>query len=180
MEMNQSMTNSISHSQNEHLLYDNWVFWAHLPHDTDWSLTSYKKICELKSVENVLSLIDVVPEKMIQNCMLFFMRKHINPTWEDPLNKNGGCFSFKIPNKNIYRIWNQMICALMGETISNDEKFLKCVNGITLSPKKSFCILKVWMSNVNNQNPKKICEIAGLTVHGCLFKKHNPNPDRKY
>ena len=68
-----------------------------------------------------------------------------------------------------------MLCALTGETISNDEKFLNCVNGITLSPKKSFCILKIWMKNINNQNPKKICEIEGLTSHGCLFKKHNPN-----
>ena len=25
-------------------LSDNWVLWAHLPHDTDWSLESYKNI----------------------------------------------------------------------------------------------------------------------------------------
>lgn len=172
MEMNQIMQSS---SQNEHLLYDKWAFWAHLPHDTDWSLKSYIKICELYSVENVLSLIEHVPEKMIQNCMLFVMRKNINPTWEDPMNSKGGCFSFKITNKHIYKIWNQVLCALTGETISNDTKFLECVNGITLSPKKSFCILKIWMKNIKNQNPKKICEIAGLTMHGCLFKKHNPN-----
>ena len=24
-------------------LYDKWVLWAHLPHDTDWSIKSYKK-----------------------------------------------------------------------------------------------------------------------------------------
>ena len=27
-----------------HKLFDKWVLWAHLPHDTDWSLDSYKKI----------------------------------------------------------------------------------------------------------------------------------------
>ena len=27
----------------ENLLYDKWVLWAHLPHDTDWSLRSYNK-----------------------------------------------------------------------------------------------------------------------------------------
>ena len=129
MEAKQSIHSSSPKSQKEHLLYDKWTFWAHLPHDTDWSLKSYKKICNLKSAEDVLSLIEHVPEKMVQNCMLFVMRYNINPT---------------------------------------------CVNGITLSPKKSFCILKLWMNNVNNQNAKKICEITGLSNHGCLFKKHNP------
>ena len=27
-----------------HKLHDNWIYWAHLPHDTDWTLKSYKKI----------------------------------------------------------------------------------------------------------------------------------------
>ena len=35
----------------ESFLYDKWVLWAHLPHDTDWSLRSYNKIIELNSVE---------------------------------------------------------------------------------------------------------------------------------
>ena len=25
-----------------HILFDKWVLWAHLPHDTDWSIKSYK------------------------------------------------------------------------------------------------------------------------------------------
>ena len=38
--------------------------------------------------------------------MLFVMRNGINPMWEDPKNKDGGCFSYKISNKNVilYRI----------------------------------------------------------------------------
>ena len=27
-----------------HSLSDKWSLWAHLPHDTDWSLNSYKNI----------------------------------------------------------------------------------------------------------------------------------------
>ena len=66
MDMDNIMQSS---PQSKHLLYDKWVFWAHLPHDTDWTLNSYKKITKLDSVESVLSLIEYVPEKMIQNCM---------------------------------------------------------------------------------------------------------------
>ena len=34
----------VSSSAVEPALYDKWVLWAHLPHDTDWTLKSYKKI----------------------------------------------------------------------------------------------------------------------------------------
>ena len=88
-------------SQTTHLLCDNWVLWAHLPHDIDWSMGSYKKIMHITSVEEIISLYKILPEKMIKNCMLFLMRDGIMPTWEDPKNRNGGCFSYKISNKDI-------------------------------------------------------------------------------
>ncbi len=66
----------------QHPLYDKWVLWAHLPHDTDWSVNSYIKIMEVSSLEEVVSLLNTVPALMVKNCMLFFMRKGINPTWE--------------------------------------------------------------------------------------------------
>ena len=40
-------------SKKEHLLNENWVLWAHLPHDTDWTLKSYIKIITLDNVEKV-------------------------------------------------------------------------------------------------------------------------------
>ena len=157
----------------EHPLHDKWVLWAHLPHDTDWSLKSYIKIIELDDMKKVISLNNSVPAQMIKNCMLFIMRKGISPTWEDSKNKDGGCFSFKISNKNIVDVWKKLSYVLTGETISNDPKFQENVNGITISPKKSFCILKIWMRNLEYQNPRVIInEIEGLSITGCLFKKH--------
>ena len=52
-------------------LYDKWVIWAHLPHDTDWSIGSYKKIMTLTTVEEAIALYRVIPEKLVKNCMLF-------------------------------------------------------------------------------------------------------------
>ena len=159
----------------EHKLHDKWVLWAHLPHDTDWSLASYIKIMEVVTLENVISLMNSVPALMVKNCMLFFMRKGINPTWEDPKNSEGGCFSFKVSNKNVPNVWKHLSYVLTGETISNDHKFQENVTGITISPKKSFCILKIWMKNLEYQNPRVIVDINGLDIRGCLFKKHKPS-----
>lgn len=155
-------------------LYDKWVIWAHLPHDTDWSIGSYKKIMTLTTVEEAIALYRVIPEKLVKNCMLFLMREGISPTWEDPKNRQGGCFSFKVPNKSVFSTWKNLSYVLVGETLSNNPKMLSIINGITISPKRSFCIVKVWLANCSVQSPSKLTEIPGLSVHGCLFKRHKP------
>ena len=75
-----------------HKLHDKWTLWAHLPHDTDWTVKSYKKIMTFSTVEEALVLYETLPEKMIKNCMLFLMRDGIQPM-EDVKNRDGGCFS---------------------------------------------------------------------------------------
>ena len=130
---------------------------------------------EISTVEDIVSLINSVPALMVKNCMLFLMRKDINPTWEDPRNNEGGCFSFKVTNKNVPSVWKSLSYILTGETLSNDSKFQENVTGITISPKKSFCILKIWLSNLDYQNPRVINTVDGLDIRGCLFKKHKPN-----
>ena len=172
MEASQHMD---SPSAVEHTLHDKWVLWAHLPHDTDWSLKSYIKIIELETMEQVISLYNSVPALMVKNCMLFLMRKGINPTWEDPKNSEGGCFSFKVSNKNVPSVWKSLSYLLTGETLSNNYKFQESITGITISPKKSFCILKIWLSSLKYQNPRVIEKIKGLDFRGCLFKKHKPS-----
>tara|TARA_Y100000816_G_C26108168_1_gene589809 strand:- start:7878 stop:8423 length:546 start_codon:yes stop_codon:yes gene_type:complete len=153
-------------------LENKWVCWAHLPHDINWTIESYIKIVQLNTVEDTLTLNKTIPDKMIKNCMLFLMKKDINPTWEDKRNMNGGCFSFKIANKHVPQVWKDLVCCVAGETISSDKNFLKDVTGITISPKKTFCIVKIWMSSMKYQNPRVIYNIENLTIQGCLFKKH--------
>ena len=157
-----------------HPLYDKWVLWAHLPHDTDWSLKSYKKIMKISSVEEMVALYSAIPQKLVVNCMLFLMRDGINPMWEDPRNRQGGCFSFKVANKMVPNVWQHLSYILVGETLTNDNKLLATINGITISPKKSFCIIKVWLKNCTMQNPSQLAVISGLSVRGCLFKRHKP------
>jgi hypothetical protein len=157
-----------------HKLYDKWVLWAHLPHDTDWSLNSYKRIMSINTVEDMIAVSRGIPEKMVKNCMLFIMRDGITPTWEDKRNRDGGCFSFKVTNKNVHSVWKNIGYMLVGETLSNNNKLLKAINGITISPKRSFCIIKVWTATCTHQDPYMLGDIPDLSKHGCLFKRHNP------
>ena len=158
-----------------HALENKWTMWAHLPHDTDWSINSYKNIYTMGTVEDAIALTETLPEVLVKNCMLFLMKEGIKPIWEDPKNRSGGCFSYKISNKCVYEVWKELCYVLVGETISLNQSFVSNVTGITISPKKNFCIIKIWTSNCINQNPSIITdEIKGMISQGCLFKKHTP------
>ncbi len=158
-----------------HPLTDKWCLWAHLPHDTNWNNDSYKKVYTMKNVEETIALTETLPDILVKNCMLFLMKEGINPTWEDKRNRKGGCFSYKITNKDVYEVWKKLTYVVVGNTVSKNKSFVDNVNGITISPKKNFCIIKIWMSNCENQNPMVVTnEIKGLEGHGCLFKKHTP------
>jgi len=159
-----------------HYLKNKWVLWAHLPHNIDWSMSSYINIDVLFSVENAIAITETLPSTLIENCMLFLMKEGIKPMWEDPRNIKGGCFSYKVPNKNASKVWKELMYIVVGESISIDNNFINFINGITISPKKNFCIIKIWLANCNYQDPSIITqEISGLISQGCIFKKHKPD-----
>ena len=157
-----------------HNLSDKWTLWAHLPHDTDWSAASYIKIHKLTSVEESICLKEALNEEVVLNCMLFLMLGDVLPMWEDKNNCSGGCFSYKISNKHVFETWWELVFCLLGRTITTHDDFRKSIMGITISPKKNFCIVKIWLNTCAYRSPNKITTLPYLDTHGCLFKKHNP------
>jgi len=157
-----------------HKLSDKWTLWAHLPHNTDWSMKSYITISTFTTIEETIAVTESLPAPLVENCMLFIMRQGISPMWEDPKNRNGGCFSYKVVNKSVGKAWTELTYRIVGGSISNNASFVKSVTGITISPKKNFCIIKIWMSNCDHQNPTAVAPVKGLQAQGCLFKKHTP------
>ena len=164
-----------SASSKFHELTSSWTIWAHLPHDTDWGIKSYIPISNITTVEETLAVTETLPAILVENCMLFVMKTGIKPIWEDPRNRDGGCFSYKVLNKNVYKVWKELTYAVVGGSISSQSGFVNCVTGITISPKKNFCIIKIWMTDCKNQNPAIVTsDVKGLTPQGCIFKKHTP------
>jgi hypothetical protein len=151
-----------------HPLSEKWVVWAHLPHDTDWSMNSYISIMTVTYVEEIIALMHTLPDSLLSTCMFFCMKEHVKPVWEDPANKQGGCFSYKI-TQSIGDCWRNVSYTMVGKTFSKEKGFQDAINGISISPKKNFCILKVWMSSCSFQDASKL---TYLKPNGCIFKKH--------
>lgn len=166
---------TVSIPTQQHSLLGKWNLYYHLPQDKSWDLTSYSIIMSsIDSLEQVILLNDGMNENIIKNCMLFVMREGITPMWEDPKNRNGGCFSYKVVNKVVPEVWRALFLLLCGETICIEKEHNKHVNGITISPKKNFCIIKIWLDSSMLQDPNIITNVANLMKQGCLFKKHEP------
>lgn len=155
-------------------LNDSWVYYLHLHDNKDWSINSYIDMVHIDNVESAILLNDEIHYDLIKKSMMFFMKHHIKPLWEDSHNKNGGCFSFKVINKDIEKVWKRVFFHLVGCTLTKDPEIHKHINGITLSPKKKFCILKVWMASCDFKDTDIFNPINDLDCAGCLFKKHCP------
>ena len=155
-------------------LYNSWTYFLHLHDNKDWTINSYINMVKIDNVENAILLNDEIHYDLIKKSMMFLMKENINPLWEDENNKHGGCFSFKVFNKDIEQVWKRVFFHLIGRTITKNKKYYKNINGITLSPKKKFCILKIWMKDCELKDPDIFINIENLESSGCLFKKHCP------
>lgn len=160
--------------ESQYALNEKWNMYYHLPDDKNWDLGSYKKISSISSLSELIAINENIPEKIVKHCMLFVMRNNITPMWEDKMNRDGGCFSFKVINKQVFPVWKKLFYLLCGESLCKKTDHAPLLNGITISPKKNFCIIKVWLKNCSVQDPTVLHEIENLSTQGCLFKKHAP------
>lgn len=176
-----------------HYLSNIWTLWLHLPHDNDWSVNSYKKIYTFNTLEDAILIIENINKVIVESSMLFLMKNNIKPIWEDEENNKGGSICYKISSDEVYNVWKKINYYLIGETITNNTKLLHLINGISISPKKNFCIIKIWLGNMNvtqlvkeislfntldlsNNNledPFKIDILCNIKKQTCVFKIHN-------
>lgn len=153
-----------------HNLHNPWIFWFHDPLDRNWKINSYKNIKQINTIEDFWMLYTNLNNKIVENSMLFLMKKDIDPLWEHKENINGGCFSLKIQKGNIYDYWTNISIALINNELMDTDDII--VNGISISPKKNFCIIKIWI-NKNNGDIKNLKKNKNLNYKGIIFKAHS-------
>ncbi|ADX06074.1 putative eukaryotic initiation factor 4E family [Organic Lake phycodnavirus 1] len=153
-------------------LWAHWTFYIHLQNTNDWTYESYYKIYKCESLQSVVAIHKSLGGELLKKSLVFLMKDNIQPLWEEPNNRNGGSFSFKIHNKDIEHVWKQILYHMIGGELVKDKEILSHLNGISVSPKKTFCILKIWMDNCDYTNTNIFKQIQGVDYKGCLFKKH--------
>ena len=153
-------------------LQSSWNLWFHKSTDNNWTFDSYQKLASFENLEDYAIISNALDEIHVENAMLFLMRNDIKPMWEADENINGGCLSFKIYKKSIYPCWNQLCDFLIGENILLEEDDWEKVNGISISPKKTFSILKIWFSDKNINDTKYLQKMDLFKYEDAIYKSH--------
>lgn len=129
-----------------HYLNDSWCLYFHDPYDMEWDNTSYKLISTISTIEEYVKYF-IAFKPLFSKGMFFLMRTDIMPRWEDEANTNGGCFSFKIMNNDIDNKWFAICSNILGENIGIDDNVCNNINGVSISPKKFFFIIRIWIKD---------------------------------
>lgn len=174
--------NASENKYNKHPTNTKWVVWYHNPSDKNWGLESYKDIIEISSIEDFFVLKNswnlCLPGT--NEGMFFLMRKNedkcIYPQWEDPCNRKGGYWSFKILKDKSNECWFNLFMCTIGECISDKITDSLGINGISISPKKNFCIIKIWNNDSTNNTTDYLSKnLDFLDMNEVLYSCHELN-----
>tara|TARA_Y100001958_G_C21010466_1_gene390770 strand:+ start:200 stop:682 length:483 start_codon:yes stop_codon:yes gene_type:complete len=156
----------------DYKLTNNWTLWYHSIDNDDWTNKSYKKIIDIHNLYDVKILIDNLKSNHLQNAMLFMMKDDIFPTWEYPDNREGCSISFKVPASNLKKTWDSLLKNIFTGNIFKGDYNNK-LNGISISPKKEFNIIKLWFRENDKNYDNYINEYPPYLIKSkSLYRKH--------
>lgn len=124
-------------------LNDTWRVYAHNPTDADWTHRSYAPIGLVTSVDEFWTVWNSCAP-CVDRTMLFFMREHVFPSWDDPACIEGSIGSAIVGVDGAPDVFREVVQRALGETLTSDGREWSMVNGVSIGPKNGFCVVKVW------------------------------------
>lgn len=125
-----------------HVLPRSYTIWIHLPSEKKWTIDGYINLGVVNSAEQLVDYLERLGDMTLKGCMIFIMREGILPLWEDIMNMEGGGYSYKVADRFAPETFKTLAYKVTGNSLSQcDEK----IHGISLSPKRNFVIIKIWV-----------------------------------
>lgn len=125
-----------------------WTVYFHDFMDSSWNRESYEKLVEYNSVVEFWTVMKILKEWLSLG-MFFFMRDDIFPKWDDNENKEMSYLSMKILKANTGDFMEDILVLLLSNTLVKEGIDIR-INGISVSPKKNFCICKIWIDSIDD------------------------------
>lgn len=139
-----------------------WTLWYHDPENQDYSLASYVQVADVGTPAEFWSVVDSIPKTAWEYGMFFFMKKGIRPLWDVPENEKGGAWSKKVDAQDAHAIFVDLMVHCFTNQLLNTHK--ETLQGITLSPKGAFHIIKLWNSSTSHHDRRMICSTSRLRI----------------
>ena len=153
--------------------HSKWYIWYHHTKN-NWKIEGYKNIFEITNPKTFWDFNENF-ELLggINSQHYFLMRENVSPIWEDPNNKNGGCWSIKIPVEKSLEIWIKLSAYIVGEMLVEDSL---TINGLSICAKNPVTsVVKIWNNN-SKYNSLKLLPHELLNEYGynILYKSNIP------
>ena len=143
-----------------------WTLYFHSPEETKWTISTFTSLGSMKTWRDFWSLVDTLREDSFADGMFFMMRDPLPPLWESHHHIRGGCYSFRSQKRDAPEVFiNYMISAMIGQLSKNPKNL---INGMSISPKKGFNIIKIW--NADAQTFNDVASIS-YAVHPTIRKE---------
>jgi hypothetical protein len=154
-----------------------YVVWYHSITDDDWSKASYINMCKDLPNQCVatigdLSKIYICFKEHITSGMFFLMKKNVLPIWEEKENINGGYISYKISKAEAKEVWLKLTSDFILGKLLCDPTLIPNINGISISPKISNAIIKIWINDKTIVHKLKFVNLGYLDLSQYQYKNY--------
>lgn len=151
----------------------NWSLWYH-GNNNIWTDESYHLLSPITTVEDFWKVMTCLKSYYLQNGWFFLMLDGVFPSWES--NPKGGSWSFRISKKDIQKAWNEIIIYLTSENLTDSLKNNQKIIGVSISPKKTFSIIKVWISDHQEKEGVEFCKtMKYFRLDDAIYRPHQDN-----
>ena len=128
-----------------------WTLHVHETEETRWGPDSYKQLFVANTWEELSSVFrELGTGSRILKIMMFAMRGAQPPRWENKENIAGGSYSFLIPHRRAAEVYQLYVAAAATDTATTNPA--NKIVGVTMSPKKGHCVIKLWNASAKEFN----------------------------
>ena len=139
-----------------------WTLYFHSPEETKWTLNTFINVGTMKTWYQFWAIMDLLKVETLSDGMFFMMRDPSPPLWESHYHIRGGCYSFRCQKKDAADVFVTYVIAAMlnGATTPLENT----VNGLSISPKRGFNIIKVWNTDAHKFHQASTLNTAISTI----------------
>lgn len=146
-----------------------WTLYFHSPGEKRWSIDTFHTLGSVETWQDFWSMVSSLEEAKWGRGMFFWMRGNIPPLWENSQNIKGGSYSICISEHDSIEVfYRYTIACMFGFATTSDDT----IQGITLSPKKGFHVIKLWNKEASRFNKSTGLQILDKRVADIRYTPH--------
>ncbi len=140
-----------------------WTLHVHETEEKKWDAASYKQLHVAATWEELGAVFRELGLKTLK-IMTFAMRGSQPPRWENKENIAGGSYSFLIPHRRAVEVYQLYVAAAATDTATLNPA--NKIVGVTMSPKKGHCVIKLWNASAKAFNKPTDIAVLDSDIRG--------------